>query len=544
MSAPPSPVPVLIVGGGPTGLAASICLSRFGVDHVLVERHGSTAVHPQAHVVNTRTMELLRSWGVADAVEADSLPLDQYGVRLVTAVCGDELANLGPDAHILDPTERAEREAEEAAARRGHGRPSPCRTISCAQDRVELHLLAAARRSAHADIRFDTTATAVRDLGNVVEVDLAPSSLDGPSTTLAARWVVAADGARSGVRQALGVAMEGDSDMGALLNLYVECPSLVERVRDRPSLLYFLAGTDLVGAVINMDGRGRWVVNLAWDPARESLADYPIARCERLARQAFGVGDDVELMVRSVLPWRMTALVADRYRVGRVLLAGDAAHAFPPTGGFGMNSGVQDAHNLAWKLAGAVQGWAAETLVDSYERERRPVACFNRDQSVRNARGEGGADHFLHLGQDLGFRYLDSPAVVPDGAEPPPFEVGTYHPSCVPGVRAPHVWLDDRGDTSTLDLFGDRFVLVAPATGAGRRWASVTAGDVPLAAVAIGPGGDHQDPGGDWARLAGTGDEGALLVRPDGHVGWRTTSLPPDPDATVRGVLARILATG
>lgn len=528
--------PVLIVGAGPTGLATSICLTRFGVPHVLVERHETTAVHPQAHVVNTRTMELFRSWGVADRVLADSLPIDQYGIRLVTSVLGDEVANLGPETRVLPDDERRALEDEQAAKLRAPESPSPMRTTSCAQDSIERHLRHAAE-SDLADIRFSTTCTALDDRGDVVI-----ATLDGPDgmTELRADWVVAADGARSRIRDALGIEMVGDAELGTLLNLYVECPQLIDRVRDRPSLLYFLAHPELVGAVINMDGRGRWVVNFVWDPTVETLDDYPIERCETIARSAFGA-DDLDLTVHSVLPWRMTGLVADRYGSGRILLAGDAAHAFPPTGGFGMNSGVQDADNLAWKLAGIVHGWAGQSLVESYEAERRPVAQFNCDQSIRNAKGEGGGGHFFHLGQDLGFRYLDSPAVVADESEPPPFEVESYHPSCVPGVRAPHVWLDG-GATSTLDLFGHGFVLVAPATEAGRRWAAVAVDELPFTTITVGAGGDHTDDTGRWAELAAIGDDGALLVRPDGHVGWRTTTLATDPAAAIRGALARILA--
>ena len=528
--------PVLIIGGGPTGLATSLVLSRFQVPHVLVERHASTAVHPQAHVVNTRTMELLRSWGIADAVAHDALPIDQYGIRIVKSVLGEQVANLGPESRFLPDSERRDLEEAAAAMLRATDSPSPMRVTSCAQDSIERHLLRAASSSAVADIRFSTTCSSLDDRGNVVV-----ATLDGPagSSELTADWVVAADGTRSRTRESLGIDMVGDAELGSLLNLYVECPQLIERVHDRPSLLYFLAHDELMGAVINMDGRGRWVVNFVWDPSKETVDDYPIERCEQIARSAFGA-DDLDLAVHSVLPWRMTGLVADRFGAGRILLAGDAVHAFPPTGGFGMNSGIQDAHNLAWKLAGVINGWADTSLIHSYEAERRPVAQFNCDQSIRNAKGEGGGDHFFHLGQDLGFRYLDSPAVIPDGTAPPPFEVGTYHPSCSPGVRAPHVWLD-HGATSTLDLFGDGFVLVAPATTQGRQWAGAQIDHVPYAAVTVGDDGNHRDDTGRWAELSAIGDDGALLVRPDGHVGWRTTTAADNPTNAIRDAINHIV---
>lgn len=529
--------PVLIIGGGPTGLAASICLSRLGVPHTLVERHASTAVHPQAHVVNTRTMELFRAWGVASAVRGDSLPIEQYGVRIVRSVCGEQIANLGAEAEILDDDGRAGLEEKAAARRRAHGGPSPEELTSCAQDRVEHHLLEIARRGV-GELLFSTTCTSVRQVGDRVEATL---ERGGSEATVRAEWAIAADGSRSRTREGLHIAMQGETGLGDLLNLYVRCPGLIEKTRARPSLLYFLASDELKGAVINMDGRGRWVVNFLWDPAAETLADYPTSRCEEIARKAFGVGDDLDLEVISVLPWRMTALVAERYREGRVLLAGDAAHAFPPTGGFGMNSGIQDAHNLAWKLAGVLQGWASPRLIDTYETERRAVAAFNCEQSVLNATGKGGSGHFFHLGQDLGFRYPESGAILSDGTVPPSFDVETYTPSCVPGVRAPHVWLDDDGETSTLDLFGDRFVLVAPPTEQGRRWTKLDKTSVPMRGVTIGAGGDYPDPSGDWARLAELGEDGALLVRPDGHVCWRQREGAVQPDAVVEASIARIV---
>jgi len=477
-------------------------------------------------------MELFRSWGMADAVAADSLPIDQFGIRVVRSVTGEQIANLGPEMAIVD--DEARRQLDEAVAAKllAPDSPSPVRITSCAQDRIEEHLLVVAERSDHADIRFATTASVVDQAEDHARVEL--TDADGATETIEAQWVVAADGAHSRTRAGLGIEMAGDAELGTLLNLYVEAPAMIDRIRERPALLYFLAQDDLLGAAINMDGRGRWVVNFIWDADAETVDDYPPERCETIARRAFGVDHDVDLVVRSVLPWRMTGLVADRYRDGRVLLAGDAAHAFPPTGGVGMNSGVQDAHNLAWKLAAIVQGWADPSLVDSYEAERRPVALFNCEQSIRNAKGEGGDGHFFHLGQDLGFRYLDSPAVVPDGTEPPAFEITEYYPSCVPGVRAPHVWLDD-ATTSTLDLLGDRFILLIPP-GAP----DVEASAIPFATVSIGAGGDHSDTDGRWAQLADLDGPSAVLIRPDGHIAWRGPAAH-DLASQVHGALDAVL---
>jgi 2,4-dichlorophenol 6-monooxygenase len=266
--------------------------------------------------------------------------------------------------------------------------------------------------------------------------------------------------------------------------------------------------------------------------------------------------------------------------VGRVFLAGDAAHRFPPTGGFGLNTGVQDAHNLAWKLALVLAGRASDGLLDTYETERTPVARSNTDWSVRNFLDGGSAvgpgnmmatmqieaggpdvpevlarlqrdidaerDHFDALGQDLGFVY-ETGALVADGTALPVVadSAAEYVPNARPGSRAPHVWLEARDGQrlSTLDLFGARFVLLVPADGGD--WSAVAdEGALPVSVVVyrVGAGGDLVDSDGAWRARYGVAGEGAVLVRPDGHVAWRTQERPRDPRATVTAVLGRVLA--
>ncbi|HEY7086429.1 MAG TPA: FAD-dependent monooxygenase, partial [Hyphomicrobiaceae bacterium] len=291
-------------------------------------------------------------------------------------------------------------------------------------------------------------------------------------------------------------------------------------------------------------------------------------RCLELARAAVGMPDlPVELI--NIAFWTRTAQVAQRFQVGRVFLAGDAAHRFPPTGGFGANTGIQDVHNLAWKLAAVVRGWAHPRLLATYEEERRPIAQANTDFSVTNGHRWAAAQQAIlsgdearlasalkeqvkHLdseGQDLGFCY-GSGALVPEPTrEPLPLDSQVYVPSAVPGARAPHVWLHPANPCagagaprlSTLDLFEHQFVLLSgPRDESWRRAAQAAAQDfgIPLSVYAIGPGGDFQSRERDWAQLYELDALGAVLVRPDGHVAWRSRGRSNDALALLRHAFA------
>ena len=505
---------MLIVGGGPVGLAASVLLSDLGVDSLVVERSSATSDHPKAHVVNTRTMEIFRSLGVADAVREASIGSTMLGyVRWVRSLAGEELAHLTRGGGTLPP--------------------SPERSTSCAQDRVEQVLLAA---TAHRRglVRFGTEAISVDPDDDGVTVTFA----DGRRQR--ARYVIAADGATSGVRAQLGVTMDGLPELATMVGTYFHA-DLSRWTDERPALLYWVLNSAAPGTFIALDGVERWMFHRSLPPdAPDVEADK--AAAGSLVRVAIG-DPDVEVDVRSVRPWRMTAQIADRYRVGRVFLAGDAAHRFPPTGGLGLNTGVQDAHNLAWKLARVLSGASPEALLDTYEQERRPVAQQNCDFSVDNARagstivGPGVADtiaalesggtaaseararlradveanraHFGGIGMDLGFTY-QAGALVTDSAPMPPPDPATYTPAGHPGARAPHLLIDaGSGPISTLDRFGRDFVLlVAGPTG---PWGAQPTIEIP--------------PGEPYGLEPG----GAALVRPDGHIAWRCITPPADP---------------
>src|SRR5262249_35363610 len=284
----------------------------------------------------------------------------------------------------------------------------------------------------------------------------------------------------------------------------------------RPAALYFIEQPGLKATFLTINGVNRWGFLINNLPADDAGDEYTPERCVAVVRQAAGV-PDLDVTILGAVPWVAAALVAERYRRGRVFLAGDAAHHMPPTGGFGLNTGVQDVHNLAWKLAAVLQGWGGPALLDTYEDERLSYGRAIPEQSLMNARslGRGGPEataaptasrarpEFLHGRRVIFGAAYESSAVVADGTPPPQVEnpITDYVPSARPGHRAPHAWLGRGGvQLSTVDLVGGRFVLLAGAAGVAWRDAARTAADahgVTLETLGIG-GGDLHDPDGGW----------------------------------------------
>jgi putative polyketide hydroxylase len=384
---------------------------------------------------------------------------------------------------------------------------------------------------------------------------------------VSAPYCIAADGASSKVREMLGVAMLGPGEIDHNVNIHFRA-ELAPWVRDRPAVGFISSRGN--GTLLWAHGTDRWIILRAFDPVYgERREDFTPARCLELARRAVGIKDlPVELI--NIAFWTRTAQVAERYQVGRVFLAGDAAHRFPPTGGFGANTGIQDAHNLAWKLAGVHRGWAHPSLLDTYDEKRRPVAQGNSDFSVTNGArwgmarqailsGEAAAvkaalaEQVKHLdseGQDLGFWYPTG-AVIPDSTPLPAADSQTYIPNARPGSRAPHVWLRRGGtarDASTeplsmLDLFERDFCLLTGSGGQAWQTASRQAAAeiaLPFAAHSIRPGADFWTDD-DWTCLYGVEVDGAVLARPDGHVAWRSRHITDAPLTTMQGLLRTLV---
>ena len=527
--------PVLIVGGGPVGLTASFLLARQGVPSLLVERHPGTAIHPKARGINVRSMEIFRQQGVEAAIRKAGLPPERTGLIVwARSLAGEEIERRTPW--------RGRAQAQEI---------SPIGACLCAQDILEPVLRAYAEAQPGATLRFDTELAGFEQDAASVRATLR-NRVTGHTEEVSARYMIAADGAQSGVRRALGVGMVGQKDVYDSVNVLIEA-DLRPWTQDRPAALYFIESPELRGTFLTINAHDRWgfLVN-SLKAQGFTAADFTPALAERLVRLAAGV-PDLPVKVLGIAPWVASAHVAERYAVGRVFLAGDAAHEMPPTGGFGMNTGLQDVQNLCWKLALVLQGQAAAGLLDTYHDERQPVGRAITEQSLTNAASMGrlqqtrqtaGArpEYLNEIGMIFGASY-GSRAVVPDGTPPVAVEnpVTEYRPNARPGARAPHAWLErkDGGRVSTIDLVGNGFVLLAGAD--GEAWCRAAAGlDVPVRAMEVG-GEALADPEGRWHALYGIEPSGAVLVRPDGHVGWRSAGGAADPAGVLGAAVAQLL---
>jgi len=541
---PKSQVDVAIIGGGPVGLTAANLLGQLGISCALFERQRTTSFHPRGHVVDARVMEILRTLGLEEAVNAASLPVERHaGIGFVVSLAGEEIG------HIRTRGDHGPDERETAI--------SPVLKRSCPQDMLEPVLLSGARRYASLELNYETEVTAISQASQGVEISW--QQPDGAKGVTTAKYLIGADGSRSFTRDAVGIEMTGGS-MGQQIGVYFHA-DLWKYVEDRPYLLWWIYNSATTGVLISLDGRQRWTYNFPY-PEGEDRAAYTVDRCREIVLAAIGA-PDIPVEIKSVMPWRMQARVANKLQVGRVFIAGDAAHPLPPTGGQGMNTGIADVHNLVWKISLVLRGYAPESLLESYEGERLPVATFNVQQSARNAKKMADAGlsgilaldpevssiidkpegyevrqrlaaaipaqraHFDYPGQTFGYAY-SSCLVVPDGSPEVPFDVETYTPSARPGQRAPHAWFSRSGErVSTIDLFSyDAFTLVC--ADASSSWIDPFRDVCERLGVKgniVAPGHDDlvaEDP--KWIELYGIGREGAVLVRPDGHVAWRSAS--------------------
>ncbi|UUN27426.1 FAD-dependent monooxygenase [Streptomyces sp. FIT100] len=534
--------PVLIVGGSLVGLSAAVFLAHHGVRCTLVERHPGTSVHPRAVGYYPRTAELLRQAGVEDAAKRAAAGFETHRTRAgVTSLSGE----------VLFSKEELEGSDDLAGL-------TPCRLLLLPQDRLEP-LLRARAEELGADLRFGTELLSFAEDPDGVTAVLGDGT--GGTSTFRSAYLVACDGPRSTVRESLKVPRQGRGVLSRHVSIAFGA-DLSGVLGERRYSVVHVKNPQVMGILVHDDTLTEGTLIVGYRPEDgESLDDFTDARCAELVGAAIG-SPDVEVTIRSRFPWDMAEQVAEGFVHGRVLLAGDAAHVIPPTGGYGANTGIADAHNLAWKLALVVGGAAGTGLLETYDAERGPVGAYTAEQgslqlAVRSgsATPEQQAAAADALTVTMGQPYR-STAVVPEpGAEPLPAASDPRALHGEPGTRAPHtVLLRGGAEISALDLYGRAFVLLAAERGgAWTAAASAVAEEfgVELAAHRVVPGpGDGPEAlvsaAGRWSESYGVGPAGAVLVRPDGVVAWRSHGAVPagEETAVLTAVLRRVLARG
>jgi 2-polyprenyl-6-methoxyphenol hydroxylase-like FAD-dependent oxidoreductase len=534
---------VLIIGGSLVGLSTALFLRLHGVSCLAVERHTSTAIHPRAGHFQLRTVEILRSAGLEDAVRRKGE--EQYhpngGINNVESLAGREIASYFPNLNA------------------GVEEFSPTVRLFIDQDALEPILRSRAEELG-AELRYRVDCTSLSQDGDGVTATLRDLDDGSSERTVRTKYVVAADGNRSRIREQLGLAMRGHGLLSNSITIYFRADvDLAPLLEGRDQGVNYVTNPVLRGffRLDRTGNRGFLVVNLVGDTARpEIVAAYPDApwanvaenvtpeRALELLRAAIGV-PDIPVTIEDVATWRAVADSAERYQEGRVFLAGDAAHTMPPNGGFGGNTGVQDAWNLAWKLALVLDGVAGPGLLDTYDGERRPIGALMVEQAysryVTRVAPYLGTDGMQPLVDDfsleIGCRCNSAAVALEPGGEDPPLHEHPRDSHGRPGSRAPHVFVErDGARVSTLDLFGRNFVVLVAPDGEGWRSAALAAAQevgVPIDCHLVG------NP--EFADAYGITGAGAVLVRPDGVVGWRTLDGTGASAATVQDVLTALL---
>ncbi|MER5430120.1 FAD-dependent monooxygenase [Streptomyces sp. NPDC002588] len=563
-------VPVLIVGAGPAGLTTALALARQGVQCQIITRHPNQAHTPRAHITNQRTMEIFRALGVADdvvekAVRIEDIPYNPF----ILSMAGPEVVRATAWGAGLKDQER-------------YRRASPYTPYNIHQHRLEPVLADAVVASGLADLRYDTEFLDFTEHPDGVDVRTRHRGT-GELRTVRARYLVGADGAHSAVREQAGLSLTGEMDLATFGFVWVKA-DLRRYAEYRPAAMYWSIDMTEFPTWIMLNRWDEWMISWQIDPDTFDLTDHDAIR-EVLHRS---IGDrSVPIEIVDVTRWKVNHAVAEQYSSGRVFCAGDAVHVHPPFNGLGSNTAVADGFNLAWKLAAVLSGRAGPRLLDTYSQERAPVGRQVIDRAYQSA-GEvmtvSGAfgvtpemstdtkwqkiieadapgpegesrrasiaeamelmEYNLNAhGVEIGYRY-ETGALVRDSSDPagePPSTDLVYRASTVPGEHLPHVWLErGRRQWSTLDLIGDGFALITGR--GGEAWTDAAEQvrqrlGVGVAVRTIGALGSFRDLLGEWAAVRGTDEDGAVLLRPDGHVAWRARS------AESAGELVRVMAT-
>jgi 2,4-dichlorophenol 6-monooxygenase len=573
---------VLIVGSGPAGGAAALCLATLGVPNIMITKYRWTANTPRAHITNQRAMEIFRDLGIEPQVLAEATPHDQIGDTVFcTSIAGEEIGR------IRTWGTHPAREADYQLS-------SPCLICDIPQTYLEPILVknASARGT---QTRFSTEYLSLRQDAEGVEATVR-DRLTGATYTIHAKYLIGADGARSKVAEDIALPLEGRMDVAGSMNITFKA-DIAALVQARRSVLYWVIqpGSNVggigAGLVRMVRPWNEWLIVWGYDIDRPP-PEVDEKAATQIVRNLLGL-PDLEVEITGTSLWGNNEMYATYLQNGRVFCVGDAVHRHPPSNGLGSNTSVQDSYNLAWKLAAVLRGQADPGLLETYSHERAPVAKQIVQRANKSSREFGQFFEVLGLaeaeseaemreqieerkaatargaakraalvaamelknyefnahGVEMG-QYYASSAVVPDGSvRPAPSRDPElyYEPSTVPGSRLPHAWVGDAARKfSTLDLAPyTRFTLITGIAGEAAWSAAASAVaaelDVPLETVVIGPGRAVTDLYYDWARVREVEEEGALLVRPDKHIGWRSVTLPQDPEKSLRAALASLL---
>ncbi len=514
---------VLVVGAGPVGLTAGLLFQRMGVKAILVDRRGTMNRHPKARNLNMRSVEIFRALGIEEEIRKWDFPREARRIMWLESFCGEELARISVDNKLAT-------------------RYSPCEPAYLSQARLEDLL----RHSIKEDLVSIQYGTEFIEL--VEEKDSIVATLQkatGETFQVRAKYLLAADGARSPVRRLLEIPVIGREDLGKFVSIYFKAdPYPIAPYR--PSAMYFMLGEASFGRFIqSVNCKDEWLMGVKLSPEMENDdTDFHTEYCLQFIRETFEI-PDLKIEILDIEFWHMGVQIAKNFRKGRVFLAGDAAHLLSPAGGFGLQTGIQDVHNLCWKLASVIQGQMSEEILDTYHEERFTTVQSNIDWSRGNIKGYteiiragklGDRKKLQDLissqwpilnsiGQDIGFSYQSS-LVVPDGTKALASTATQYLPNARPGSRAPHLWLQGPDRViSTIDLFVDSFILLTDSD--GESWSKALQNMNPALSfrcVSIGENGDYNDINNDFHELYGIECGGAVLVRPDGHVYWRSVN--------------------
>lgn len=574
---------VLVVGSGPAGASAALFLSTLGVPNIMITKYRWTANTPRAHITNQRTMEIFRDVGIEDQVMAEATPHEMIGDTVFcTSLAGDEIGRI-----LTWGTHPARHGDYELA--------SPSLNCDIPQTYLEPILVK------NATVRGTQTQFSTEYLSHTQDADGVSvrvlNRLTGSEYTIRAKYLIGADGARSKVAADINLPLQGQMDIAGSMNITFKA-DLTKLVGHRPSVLYWVVqpGSNIggigAGLVRMVRPWNEWLITWGFDIS-DGVPEFSDEDALKVIRNLIGSPDlDVELTGVSL--WGNNEQYATNLQSGRVFCAGDAVHKHPPSNGLGSNTSIQDSYNLAWKLAAVLNDQAEPILLDSYTAERAPVAqqivtranqsarefgaLFDalgiepgqsademyaaiesrKDDTAEGAKKRAAVREAMELknyefnahGVEMG-QFYTSEAIMSDDSEAPVSDRDPelyYVPSTVPGARLPHVWVGDaREKYSTHDLAAyTQFTLITGIT--GEAWSEAARAvskqlNIPIVPIVIGPGQQYTDLYFDWERIRGVEEDGAILVRPDKHIGWRMQHLPEDPESSLLTALSAMMGT-